>query len=257
MSNDGAVWQVTWVVPCFNEAERLDSSEFLRLAGNSLPRARLRLLFVDDGSTDATSAHLHAIQARDPEHVDVLSLGRNRGKGEAVRAGMQRALAAGADVVGFLDADLSVPVDGAFELFEALRDSGAQVVLGARVTMLGREIERKAVRHYLGRVFASAASLALGVRVYDTQCGGKLFRNSPALRAALADPFISRWVFDVELIGRLLTGRLAGKLEVGSIVEYPLRVWREKPGSKLKFSSMLGAASDSSWVALDLTRRRR
>src|SRR6476620_7891815 len=98
-SNDRALGQVTWVVPCFNEAERLDASEFARLAGSALAGARLRLLFVDDGSTDTTAAHLQAIQARDPARIDVLSLGRNRGKGEAVRAGLQRALAAGADVV--------------------------------------------------------------------------------------------------------------------------------------------------------------
>jgi glycosyltransferase involved in cell wall biosynthesis len=257
MPEDDAHSRVTLVVPCFNEVQRLDDAEFLRLAGSSDAASRFKLLFVNDGSTDGTSARLMRLAARDPAHVEVLELGRNLGKGEAVRRGMLRALADGADIVGFLDADLSVPVEGMLELLEVLRTTGAQVVLGARVTMLGREIERKAVRHYLGRVFASVASLALGIRVYDTQCGGKLFRRGPALHSALAAPFISRWVFDVELIGRLLTGEVDGKLDVGEIVEHPLRVWREKPGSKLKLSSMVGAAGDLSWVAVDLLRRRK
>ena len=50
------------------------------------------------------------------------------------------------------------------------------------------------------------ASLILHARVYDTQCGAKLFRRSAALEAALADPFLSRWSFDVELLGRMLIG---------------------------------------------------
>lgn len=257
MTTGAERWRVTLVIPCFNEAERLDDREFLRLSNSGSDLGSIRLLFVNDGSSDATAERLQALRALGEGRIDVLELDRNRGKGEAVRAGLLRALEGGADVVGFLDADLSVPVDGVLELLGVLHSSGAQVVLGARVTMLGREIERKASRHYLGRVFASAASLALGVRVYDTQCGGKLFRRSAALQAALESPFRSRWVFDVELLGRLLTGRFEGRLDVGAIVEHPLRVWREKPGSKLKVSSMIGAAHDLCWVAVDLGRRRR
>ena len=70
--------------------------------------------------------------------------------------------------------------------------------------MMGTDIRRSAVRHYTGRLFATAGSLVLGVPVYDTQCGAKAFRVTDALRAALAEPFVSRWAFDVEVLGRLL-----------------------------------------------------
>jgi dolichyl-phosphate beta-glucosyltransferase len=258
MASRAEPFTVTLVVPCFNEARRLDADEFLRLcrSGAQVPGARIHLLFVNDGSSDSTSTRLQRIAERDPQHIDVLDLPENRGKGEAVRRGLLLALERGADVVGYLDADLSVPVDGVLELLEVLRASNAQVVLGARVTMLGREIERRALRHYLGRVFASAASLALGVRVYDTQCGGKLFRSSPALRASLSQAFLSRWVFDVELLGRLLSGEPSARLGVKDIVEHPLRVWREKAGSKLTVASMAGAVADLGRIALDLGRRR-
>ena len=89
--------------------------------------------------------------------------------------------------------------------------------------MLGYDIDRSAVRHYLGRVFATAASLILQARVYDTQCGAKLFRAGPALSDALATPFLSRWAFDVEFLGRLLIGSPAvPPLPLSAVVEVPL-----------------------------------
>jgi hypothetical protein len=118
----------------------------------------------------------------------------------------------------------------------------ADVLLGARVRLLGTRIERRAWRHYLGRVFATFASLALRLPVYDTQCGAKLFARSAALEAALARPFRSRWVFDVELLERMLAGAGgAPPLSPGRIREVPLAEWRDVGGSKLGPAGMLVA----------------
>ena len=147
---------------------------------------------------------------------------------------MREALGRGAGLVGYLDADLSTPPGELFRLRAAFDRPGVEAVLGARVALLGTDIERSAARHYLGRVFASLASLILRARVYDTQCGAKLFRASPALEAALAAPFLSRWAFDVELLGRLLTGndQVPG-LPLSAVVEVPLTTWHDVKGSKL------------------------
>jgi hypothetical protein len=102
-------------------------------------------------------------------------------------------------------------------------------------------------------VFATASSAVLGLAVYDTQCGAKVFRDGPALRAALAEPFSSRWAFDVELLGRLLAAGAAA----GSFVEVPLREWRDVAGSKLGPSAALAAALDLATVARTARRRRR
>ena len=77
------------------------------------------------------------------------------------------------------------------------RDESLTAVLGSRFRRLGADIRRSELRHYLGRVYATLASLALGVGIYDTQCGAKAFRASPRLEKALADPFAERWAFDV------------------------------------------------------------
>jgi hypothetical protein len=109
-----------------------------------------------------------------------------------------------------------------------------EAVLASRVALMGHSIERKATRHYLGRLYATAASLALGVVVYDTQCGAKLFRVNDTLRAAIADPFPERWSFDVELLARLLhPAPGVAPIDADRIVEVPLNAWRDVGGSKL------------------------
>src|SRR5262249_7790828 len=90
------------VVPCFNEAARLRPEGFRPL----LDDPDTELVLVDDGSTDATRARLAEVAARWPS-ASVLGLDENGGKGEAVRRGMRAGLERGAELVGYLDADLA------------------------------------------------------------------------------------------------------------------------------------------------------
>jgi dolichyl-phosphate beta-glucosyltransferase len=242
------------VVPCFNEAARLD---FARLTTLLEADREVSLLFVNDGSTDDTRDRLQSCARDYPARASVLDLRENVGKAEAVRQGMLAALARGADLVGYYDADLATPPDDMLGIIAHLDTEGVEAAIGARVALLGRDIDRRASRHYLGRVFATAASAALGLRVYDTQCGAKVFAAGPALRAALAEPFLSRWVFDVELIGRLDRYPRAVRDDVSWIVEVPLRRWRDVGVSKLRGPAMLRAIADLARVAIDLRRRRR
>jgi glycosyltransferase involved in cell wall biosynthesis len=241
------------VVPCFNEAARFSPAGFDALLGDE----RVRLLFVDDGSTDATLSVLRAFCERHPARAAAHRLAKNGGKGEAVRAGLREALARGARVVGYLDADLSTPPSEASRLLDELVAHEVDVVLGARVGLLGREIIRDRARHYLGRIFATTASLVLELPVYDTQCGAKLFRAGPALVAALDAPFRSRWVFDVELLGRLLEGDASTPgLPRAAFREVPLGRWADISGSKLRASGMARSALDLLQIGRDLRARR-
>lgn len=232
--------RVALVVPCYNEETRLDRAAFDAALG-ALPW--LDLIFVNDGSTDGTERLLHAVRAQWPDRIEVLSLARNAGKAEAVRQGMRRALDR-TGLCGFWDADLSAPL----QEVEALRAVFAaypevEWAWGIRLRALGREVTRRPLRHYLGRIFATVSSLLLGIDSYDTQCGAKLFRISPLTRAVLDEPFRSRWIFDVELLTRadgLL--RFGGTRTLAQVVyEQPLAVWRHKPGSKLRSGDFVKA----------------
>jgi glycosyltransferase involved in cell wall biosynthesis len=217
----------TVVIPCFNEARRLPAERIQALGHQQ----SVNLLLVDDGSSDGTRLLLERIcRALPLGRARLLVLERNCGKAEAVRRGLLTALEIGSDVVGYLDADLATPGEEMARILRAVEEGGAQAALGSRVAILGAHIERSTVRHYLGRVFATFASLVLQLPVYDTQCGAKAFRAGPALTAALSEPFHARWAFDVELIGRLLRSGLAAE----DIVEVPLRRWVDIGGSRLR-----------------------
>lgn len=252
MGDDTKPNRRTLVIPCYNEAARLDRAAMLELARSA---ENLTLLFVDDGSKDQTKEVLAELERAEPERVSHLVLPQNRGKAEAVRAGLRLALERGSAVVGYADADLATPGEELLRLFEALDRRGAQVVLGSRWKHLGSQIERQWWRHYLGRVFATLVSTGLRLGIYDSQCGAKVFRDSPALRYALDEPFHTRWVFDVELIGRLLTA--PSPLSVDAIIEVPLEVWIHKRGSKLDPAQMAKAGLDLARVLADVERRRR
>lgn len=231
---------MTWVVPCFNEAQRLDAGNIDALVAGP----GTKVLLVDDGSKDDTLTLLRQLEARHPGRVGVLALSPNGGKAEAVRRGMLEAMKT-AQVVGYADADFSTPPHELSRLAATLEERKAAAVIGARVGLAGSRVNRKPARHYLGRLFGTAASLLLGTVIYDTQCGAKLFRVGPLLEAALAEPFGSRWVFDVELLGRLLIGTAgAGRLEPDQLVEVPLHEWRDVGGSKLGLKAMAQVPRD-------------
>jgi dolichyl-phosphate beta-glucosyltransferase len=211
---------------------------------------------VDDGSSDGTPHLLEHVRSRGGGRIEVYSLPTNRGKAEAVRLGLLRGLREGADAVGYVDADFSTPPAEVCRLVDELERRRVAVVMGCRVARLGAAIERNPARHYLGRVFATLASLVLGIRVYDTQCGAKLFAATEALAAALSEPFGSSWAFDVELLARLLAGRgSVAPLPVADFVEVPLQAWRDVSGSKLGGTSMVKAALDLLLVRRRVSRR--
>jgi glycosyltransferase involved in cell wall biosynthesis len=229
------VARVALVVPCFNEADRLDVDAFrnFRLAGHDL-----EFVFVNDGSTDNTLEILKRTGA------PVVDLEKNSGKAEAVRRGILAALERSPDYVGFWDADLATPLSELAGYMDVLENSPAvAMVFGARVRLLGRDIARRPSRHYFGRVGATLISSSLGLAVYDTQCGAKLFRATPDVREVFSTPFLSRWIFDVEIIARFVQ-RWGRDRVAKSLYEYPVTRWHDVKGSKVKSRDFARALRD-------------
>lgn len=229
------------VVPCFNEAERIDIRGFSDFA------ARHRgffFLFVNDGSTDGTHDLLNELQIRHPGWCELLNLEKNEGKAEAVRRGMMHASVRETDAIGYFDADLATPLDALPRMVDALhRRPETHLVLGTRLRLQGHRIERKGTRRILGRSFALVASWTLGLPIVDTQCGAKLFRTGPQIEALFSEPFRSRWIFDVEILARLQQ-HLGREPAAQQLYELPLESWREVPGSKLKSTDFFRAVGE-------------
>jgi glycosyltransferase involved in cell wall biosynthesis len=247
-----AVSRAVIVIPCFNEELRLDVDEFRRF---QLDLHRVEFLFVNDGSGDRTIEVLQRLATHDPARFSVLDLPKNGGKAEAVRQGTLTALATNPDFVGFWDADLATPLDELPGFLDLLETGPAlHLVFGARVRLLGREISRQPARHYVGRIGATLISSSLGVAVYDTQCGAKLFRASEELRDVFARPFLSRWIFDVEILARFIE-RWGRNRTARATYELPLRRWHDVRGSKVRSGDFLKALNDL-WRIRRAYRRR-
>jgi dolichyl-phosphate beta-glucosyltransferase len=226
--------RVSVVVPCYNEVSRLNVSRFHEfLAAN----ANTRIVFVDDGSEDETALVLEELCRGHESHTEVLRGCRNRGKAEAVRLGINHVFNKyQQEMVGYWDADLATPLESMDRFVRVLYERPeVEMVFGARVKLLGRCVERRAVRHYLGRIFATVVSTVLGLAIYDTQCGAKLFRVKPELAQVFAQPFLSKWVFDVEILARYLNIYKGDRKYLEQIIyEYPLEIWVDIGGSKVR-----------------------
>ncbi len=224
------------VVPCYNEANRLPVDAFRNFAN---PDHRVEFLFVNDGSTDSTAQVL-----ADARFANIMNLQQNVGKAEAVRAGVMTALEKRPDVIGFWDADLATPLSEIPSFLEIFASRpGIEMVFAARVRLLGREISRNPARHYVGRVGATLISSTLGLAIYDTQCGAKMFRVNETTPRLFEKPFISRWIFDVEIIARMVETR-GRDAAAHAIYELPITRWHDVQGSKVRSTDFVHALKD-------------
>lgn len=229
------------VIPCFNEADRLKVDVFAEFVCDV---DEVELIFVDDGSSDATLQSAQAVSDKAGSSVSVLRLEENCGKAEAVRQGMLWAAQRDFSAIAFWDADLATPLETIPDFIEVLsRHSNVEVVWGTRLPLMGHTIERDAVRRQTGKLFSASSAAAVGVGIRDALCGAKMFRTGPILDAILARPFSSRWIFDVEILARLdvLLKSTGGVAVQEALYEFPLDEWYEIAGSRLRMTDFLRA----------------
>lgn len=209
--------RVDVVVPVYNEAEDLTAS-IVRLdeyLAASFPY-EYRIVIADNASTDGTWRLAQQLATRRPhvwaEHLDA------KGRGRALR---QVWLASDADVVAYMDVDLSTDLKALLPLVAPLVSGHSEVAIGTRLAR-GSRVSRGPKREFISRSYNLILRTALGVSFSDAQCGFKAVRADVAQRLL---PLVAddNWFFDTEL---LVLAQRAGL----RIHEVPVD-WVDDPGT--------------------------
>lgn len=217
--------KITIIIPFYNEEKRIEIDRFHQIF-NNFPQ--YNFLLVNDGSTDNTNTILDEFKSKFP-NLTILKLDKNIGKAEAIRAAVLSISTT--DFIVYYDADLATPFSELEKLIQfTVLHQNYKMVMGARIKLIGNQVKRSLKRHYFGRIFATIVSqFVLKVAVYDTQCGAKVIDFEIA-KLIFSKPFLSKWLFDVELLKRLQ--KIHNLKEV--VKEIPLEKWEEIGNSKIK-----------------------
>jgi dolichyl-phosphate beta-glucosyltransferase len=228
---------ISVIIPAFNERERIPATlervrEYLDESGEEY-----EVIVADDGSRDATVDFVEAAAQGWPQ-LSVVALGRNQGKGAAVRAGM---LQARGEHRLFTDADLSTPIEELPRLRDRL-GGACQVAIASRaVPGATIDVHQPGRREMMGRNYNRLVQIIVLPGLHDTQCGFKVFTAEAAV--ACFQPLRTKgFGFDAET---LLRARRHG----WEIAEVPVR-WSHRDDSRVS------ALRDSGMVMLDLIRLR-
>lgn len=217
--------KVTIIIPFYNEEKRIVLESFHQIFKNS---SQYDFILVDDGSTDNTNTILGEFKNKFP-NLTILKLYKNVGKAEAIRAAVLSI--SNTDFIAYYDADLATPFSELDKLIQfSIQNPNYKMIMGARIKLIGNGVKRSLTRHYFGRIFATIVSqFVLKVAVYDTQCGAKVIDFETA-KPIFSKPFISKWLFDVELLKRLQKSHNLKEV----VKEIPLEKWEEIGSSKIK-----------------------
>ena len=214
--------RTTLIIPCFNETQNL-ATLFQEIALFQDVNGELKeIIFVDDGSTDATQQMLDLFVRSSQGNARVVTFANNRGKGAAVREGV---LSAKGDFCVVLDADLSVPLIYIKSVVDQL-SQGAVIVIGNR-RMKGSYIvaPQGLIRHTMGALFVVFTKVLLGIPTNDITCGCKGFLIE-RVQVFFRDLQTFRWGYDAEVLFRATQAGI-------SFVEIPI-VWAHKSTSKVR-----------------------
>ncbi|KAK9913522.1 hypothetical protein M0R45_037335 [Rubus argutus] len=251
---DPAEKYLSLIIPAFNEELRLpvaleETMNYLQQRAAKDKSFSYEVVIVDDGSVDGTKrVAFEFVRKYTVDNVRVILLGRNHGKGEAIRKGM---LHSRGELLLMMDADGATKVNDVEKLEKQIRavakeefqygDSPAInsnfrisdipiAAFGSRAHLEEKALaSRKWYRNFLMKGFHLVVLLAAGPGIRDTQCGFKMFTRAAA-RKLFTNIRLNRWCFDVELVF------------LGKWFRIPMREisvnWSEIPGSKVNLLSI-------------------
>jgi dolichyl-phosphate beta-glucosyltransferase len=216
--------KIACLLPFYNESSRINTSTFHQLF-SAFPYIDFFLL--NDGSTDNTQMCLDEFQNAHT-HVRNISFPKNQGKAEVIRVAMLDFIDKDYEYIGFLDSDFATPLSEFDRLAKIAKSENLDLIFGSRVKLKGWDIHRNLIRHWASRMILTLVNTLFKLEIYDTQCGCKIFHKS-ILHTAFSKPFVTKWLFDIEVFIRCLQHSSDLKIK-----EIPLLSWKEIKGSKLK-----------------------
>jgi len=216
------------IIPCYNEEKRIKKELVVWL----LTHSTIDIYLANDGSTDRTIEVLEDIAADFSERCYVLNYKHNRGKAATIFNAANELIDSNSySHIGYFDADFSTPVPEVLLMLNELLKNPDFFITGCRVKLLNSTIDRKFYRHVIGRIIVTLVNLRFDLGVYDTQCGAKIFPVSIA-KTAFNKPFLTSWLFDMEIFIRLKNNDLMFNGR-----EFPLNNWTDVEGSKLSWKT--------------------
>jgi dolichyl-phosphate beta-glucosyltransferase len=219
------------LIPAYNESLRFSESYFRELSVRS---DTLRLIFIDDGSTDSTLSLLkHTSQFI--KNSEVMPLRENVGKANALRLGFLKAreLYPSCSWIGFLDSDGSFYPDDVTAIISLIPelDSDVDAIFTCRKIVLDEHLFQIFQRGIARNVIFKFLIFGWGEHPEDVQSGFKFFRNTDSMFRALEREFVTRWFFEWEILIRLKSFRSTFRIH-----HYPLRILHKRDGN-IRFSN--------------------
>ena len=214
---------INLTIPVYNEEAQLASSVARVLAVlDACPQHRYEVVIAENGSTDRTAEIARELAAWDPR-VRVAPIAQ-KGRGGALK---QAWLESGADLLAYMDVDLSTDLEAWPRLLQPIIGGTHDLVTGSRL-VAGSRIKRSWRREFLSRGYSLLARWVVRAPCRDLQCGFKALRKSTAL-ALLPQVQDTGWFFDTELI--VLAARAGDR-----VMEIPI-TWVEDPDSRVRIVS--------------------
>jgi glycosyltransferase involved in cell wall biosynthesis len=208
------------VIPVLNEAHVLQRSietlrEFLHL---KFPYPA-RIVIAENGSQDGTGAIAQRLSETYPD-VQAVYLNQ-RGRGRALRTAWSQS---DADIVAYMDVDLSTELEALGELCRAIHEQGYDIATGSRL-MPGSRVTRCFKREVISRLYNFFVKGVLFTRFSDAQCGFKAVSRR-VVEELVPQVQDQEWFFDTELL-------VLGEKQGYRIKDVPVR-WIEDSDSRVK-----------------------
>jgi len=212
---------ISIVIPAYNEEKRLHKTlnQYINFFSNVFDKS-FEIIIISDGCQDNTPK-IASLYTKKYPHVKHLNFPKRLGKGRAVTEGFK--IAEG-EIVGFVDADGSVPPESIYKMIEHLNGNWDGVIASRWINGSNVIVHEPLSRKIASRAFNILTKILFGLKFKDTQCGAKFFRKC-ALNTILNELYVSDFSFDVELLYRLLRKNFR-------IKEVPV-TWKYREGTKI------------------------